>query len=238
LEQYGVRYLPPDPLIYLLIPSSDTRTSRDGVTVRRTHRLPAAQVVNGLRCSPASRALAEFAARSGDDRLACAVLADAVQRRIARSGDLVEELSHVTGRGAGVARRVGEWIAAGARSAPEVDFLELCKRSRILPEPLVNPLVELASGIRISPDALFVEAALIHETNGREHHAADDRFDGMQARHGAMTAAGFTVLHSSPRQLRDQAGRVLREVENCYLRDRGRGLPAGVRILRAGADVT
>lgn len=235
LAAYGVRYLPADDTIYLLVPATDTRVSRDGVRVRRTHRLPRPRVVDGLRHVPPARALAEFAARIADDRTACAVLADAVQRRIAPGPHLVEELRHMTGRGAGSARRVGEWISLGARSAAEVDFLALCKRSSILPAPLVNPLLELPSGELVSPDALFVDAALVHETNGREHHAADDRFDDMQARHGLMTSAGLTVLHSSGRQLRQQQARVLSETERCYLRNRGRGLPPGVRLLRAHA---
>lgn len=236
LGAYGARYLPRDDTIYVMVPATDTRASRDGVRVRRTHRLPSARLVDGLRCVPPARALAEFAARIGDERAACAVLADAVQRRIARTEDVVEELKHVTGRGAGVARRVGSWIALGARSAAEVDFLALCRASLVLPAPLVNPVLELPTGRVVIPDALFVDAGLVHETNGREHHAAEDRFDDMQARHGAMTASGLTVLHSSPRQLRLQGQRVVHEVEQCYLRDRGRGLPRGVRLVRA--DVT
>jgi hypothetical protein len=57
----------------------------------------------------------------------------------------------------------------------------------------------------------------------------------MQKRHSAMTAAGLIVLHSSPRQLRDEAVRILRDLESCYLKAESRGLPAGVKLIRAHA---
>lgn len=237
LRAYGVRYLPPDRGTYLLIPATDRRVSRDGVIIRRTTRLPPPRSMGGLPYSPPARALSDFAARAGDERLALAVLADAIQRRVARADDVIEELSHVTGRGCGVAARLSERLAAGARSAPEADFLAIVARSAVLPRPLANALLALPDGRLVSPDALFSDAALVHETNGRMAHAATDLFDSMQERHGAMTAAGLTVLHSSPYQLRTEADRILAQVESCYLRDKGKGLPPGVTLLRASADV-
>jgi very-short-patch-repair endonuclease len=100
---------------------------------------------------------------------------------------------------------------------------------------MLNSLIVLPCGRRVSPDALWEQAALVHETNGREFHAGHDDFDSMQERHDAMTAAGLTVLHSSPRQLRDDAARVVAQVEACYLRGAGKGLPPGIVILRRDA---
>ena len=57
----------------------------------------------------------------------------------------------------------------------------------------------------------------------------------MQERHDVMTTAGLTVLHNSPRRIDRDGGTVLKELETCYLRDRGKGLPPGVVILRRGA---
>ena len=82
-------------------------------------------------------------------------------------------------------------------------------------------------------DLLIKEAALVHETNGRKPHYEDeDDFDSMQARHDAMTVAGLTVLHNSPRLIAREGPRVLADLEHCYLRDDGKGLPPGVRIIR------
>jgi hypothetical protein len=235
LAVYGVRYLPTSATTHLLIPHAARRVSRDGVAVRRTTRLPEPVIRDGLPYSPPARALSDFAARVGNERVALAVLADAIQRRIATVDDVISELSHVTGRGRGLAGCITQHLSSGAHSAPEADFLALVARSRLLPSPLANPLLELPDGRRVSPDALFVDAGLVHETNGRSAHAATDLFESMQERHGAMTAAGLTVLHSSPYQLRNEADRIVAQVESCYLRERGKGLPPGVTILRASA---
>jgi hypothetical protein len=236
LAAFGVRYLPADASTYLLIPAGERRMSRDGVTVRRTTRLPIPRVMDGMPFSPPARALADFAARYGDERASFAAIADAVQRRVTSAADVIEELAHVTGRGNALAARLATRLADGARSTPESDFLKLCKRSSVLPAPMVNALIELPDGRCVSPDALFEDAALVHETNGRSAHAAQDQFEGMQERHGAMTTAGLTVLHSSPYQLRKDPQRILDQLEACYLRDRGKGLPPGITVLRGGAD--
>jgi hypothetical protein len=235
LRQFGLKYLPPDETVYLLIPAAERRASRDGVVVRRTHRLPEPCVQDGLPFTPLPRAIADFVARIGDHRDALAAAAEAVQRRLTAVADVVNELDHVTGRGTSAARHVRAALLSGVRSAPEGDFVSLCARSSVLPVPLLNPLLELPSGAKVCPDALFVEAGLVHETNGREPHAAEDRFEDMQARHGAMTAAGLVVLHSSPRQLKTEPARVLAQLEQCYLRANRSGLPHGVKLLRAAA---
>jgi hypothetical protein len=118
LATYGVRYLPAQTTVYLLIPAADRRMSRDSVTIRRTTRLPSPRLIEGLPFSPPARALADFATRIGDDRSAFAVIADAIQRRIAKANDVIEELTHVTGRGKALASRLGVRLTDGAHSAP------------------------------------------------------------------------------------------------------------------------
>jgi hypothetical protein len=143
---------------------------------------------------------------------------------------------HITGRGAGAARLAVADVIGGARSAPEADFAMLCARSRVLPRPVFNSLLRLPCGRKVSPDALWVDAGLVHETNGRKPHADEDSFEDMQSRHDAMTTAGLTLLHNAPRQLRRESARVIGQVETCYAREAGRGLPPGVVLLRGGPD--
>jgi hypothetical protein len=239
LAAYGVRYLPDnDPVIRLLLPATVKRANRDGVVARRTHRLPEPNWIEGLPYSPPARALVDFAMRTGNRRNAVAVLADAVQRKIAAVSGLVAELPHISGRGEGVARDVIEMIVAGVRSAPEADFLMICRSSRVMPEPMLNPLVLLPCGRKVSPDALIVASALVHESNGRENHADEDPFESMQARHDAMTTGGLAVLHNSGRQLRTEALRIRTQAETTCRDRHGMGLPPGVIILRAGPPMT
>ncbi|HWA66207.1 MAG TPA: hypothetical protein VG899_07545 [Mycobacteriales bacterium] len=235
LAAHGVRFLPTQSAIHLLIPATEHRMSKGSVVVRRTHRLPEPVYLNGLPYCPTERALVEAAARIGSQQTANAIVADAVQRRLAREQALLDELAHLAGRGAGIARRAVIDVVKGARSAPEIDFLELCRRDKGLPEPLINPLLELPDGRRVSPDALFRDAPLVHETNGRAFHSGEYAFESMQARHDAMTSAGLTVLHNSPRRLRREGAAVLNEVLACYRRLEGQPLPPGVRLLRRGA---
>ena len=117
----------------------------------------------------------------------------------------------------------------------ELDFLKLSRSSRILPEPQLNWLLELPNGRLISPDALYDDAAVVHETNGRDPHGDENPFESMQARHDALTTAGFAVLHNSPRQIRVESRRIITEVESLYSSRRGMGLPPGVKVLRRSA---
>jgi hypothetical protein len=235
LDRYGVRYLPRSIEIHVLIPASVKRASRDGVLVRRTHRLPLPRQIDGLPYCPPERALVEASARICDRRVSTAVIADAVQRTIALPERLALELPHLTGRGSSSARAaIVDVIGLGARSAPEADFLVLCGSYDELPKPLVNPLLRLPSGLKVSPDSLFLDSAVVHETNGRGPHADEDAFESMQVRHDALTAAGFTVLHNSPRSILRESDRVMAEVLVCVSRHAGRGLPAGVTLLREG----
>ena len=235
LARYGVRYLPTESDIHVLIPAEQHRASRGFVVVRRTHRPPEPRRIDGLTYCPPERALVEAAARIGVPRAAHAMLADAVQRRIARVATLAEEAKHVTGRGSGVARRGVEEIASGARSAPEVDFVRLCRSASELPEPILNPVLVLPDGRKVIPDALFPGSSLVHEVNSREFHAGEDLFESTQQRHDVMTAAGLTALHNSPRRIRREGSAVLAEVIACYRRLAGQGLPAGVRLLQDDA---
>jgi hypothetical protein len=238
LFDQGIRNVPSDWRLHLLIPATEHRASKGFVTVRRTHRLPPPRVVNGFPYCPPERALVEAAKRLCDLRMARATMSDAVQRRIACAERLTAELPHLSGRGAGIARRAIEDVVGGGRSAPECEFIDLARRHPDLPLPLLNPLIRLPDGRKVSPDALFVDAGLVHETNGREFHAEEDLFESMQARTDAMTTADLVVLNNSPRQLRTEGDRVMSEVLTCYRRHAGRGLPPGVVLLRPGPPGT
>lgn len=237
LREYGVNYLPDDSQIRLLVPDTVQRTSRDFVALRRTVYLPRPVFGRGnVRLAPTARALTDFALRFDDERTVRAVLASAIQRRQVSLDLLDRELKIAPARGKRRLVRVLEELHAGVRSAPEGDVRSLIATSTVLPTPLYNCLLGLPDGRKISPDLLLEEAALVHETNGRKpHYDEEDAFDSMQERHDAMTVAGLTVLHNSPRLVRTQGLRVLADIETCYLRDRGKGLPPGVVILRRSA---
>lgn len=234
LDLYGVPGLPLDRSVHVLVPDAVKRTSKDFLVIRRTPRFPPPRQLRGFPVAPPERALADFVRRHGDGREALAVAASALQRRTVDRDVLVEEALRGPARGRPRLARVIEKLDRGVRSVPEDDLRTLVLRSRVLPEPLWNCLLELPDGKVVSPDALFVDAALVHETNGRQFHAGYDEFEDMQRRHDAMVAAGLVVLHNSPRRIANEARAVVAQIEACYQRNAGRGLPAGVTLVRRG----
>jgi hypothetical protein len=126
-------------------------------------------------------------------------------------------------------------IGAGVRSAPEGDFRQLAEASTVLPSLAYNVLLRLPSGRLISPDAVALDAGLVHETNGRSSHRREDLFDDMQERHDAMTEADLIVMHNSPRRLWLDGRRAIAQFERVYLRHAGRGLPPGVSVVTLAA---
>ncbi|WP_022910723.1 DUF559 domain-containing protein [Aestuariimicrobium kwangyangense] len=64
-----------------------------------------------------------------------------------------------------------------------------------------NPLL-LIDGRRYHPDALFEGSRTIFELQSREHHGPGEQRESDWARHNRLSAAGYTVLHYTPSDLR------------------------------------
>lgn len=224
-----------DSIVEVVQPWGEPARSRGFVVVRRT--LAPITSVSGqyVRFVNAAAAVIAATRRMNSDRPVLAALSDALQRNLTTYDELMS--AHIQGsprnaRRADIALR---YLAEGARSAAEADFLQLVAASPILPKPSCNALLRLPDGEFISPDALFLDAGVVHETNGRIAHQREDLFDDMQARHDAMTSAGLTVLHNPPRRLVSHPRLVITQVERCYTREKGRGLPPGVTLERLAA---
>ncbi|HET6909885.1 MAG TPA: hypothetical protein VFH54_11145 [Mycobacteriales bacterium] len=224
-----------DDIIDVLAPWGTKARSRGIVRVRRTLRPFGVVHSQRVRYVEASTAVIAAARRMRRERSVVAALSDAVQRRIVTPSELLAAHALGSPRNAQLTGRALEHIAVGIRSPAETDARVILEASNILPKPIYNCLLRLPCGRLISPDALIVDAGLVHETNGRAPHARDDLFEDMQERHDVMTAAGLTVLHNSPRRLWRAGPDVLAEAERCYVRLAGRGLPPGVEIVRLAA---
>lgn len=235
LLAHGVRYLPDEDGVHVLLPWSQTRKPRAWLHVTRTRHVPEPCILGAFRAAPLDRALVDFGLRNGEPRTVLAVLADAVQRRKVAVGALEKALLLASPRGRRSTALAVEALRAGVRSVPEQDFRLIAKRVRT-PRVLFNPLLQLPSGRRISPDALIEECGLVHESNGRAAHEEEDLFESMQERHDVMTAAGLTALHNSPRRLLTAGDLVETEWRQCATRLAGRGMPPGVVILRRGPE--
>jgi hypothetical protein len=220
-----------DHLVHVVVPNGAAARSRGFVVVRRT-----AAEIRTLRSGllryvdPASAAIAA-ARRMGSDRSVLAVLSEVLQRGLTTFDELVA--AHMQGPPRNTRRtdRALEQLGVGVRSVAEADFVKLVTTSAVLPVPECNALLRLQTRRLVCVDALFRSSAVIHETNGRVAHAREDLFEDMQERHDALVAAGFVVLHNSPRRIRARGRDVLVELERAHARYDGRGLPDGVEVL-------
>jgi hypothetical protein len=224
-----------DKIVRVVVPQTSSSRSFAFVQVRRTSE--PIETVNTQRLrylEPAAAVIAAARLRTSQ-RAVLAILSDAVQRNIVTPEALLH--AHVAGtrRNARLIEGALEHICAGVRSAPEGSFRVLAERSPILPPLLYNRLLRLPNGAVIAPDALALDAALVHETNGRRAHARADLFDDMQVRHSMMTEAGLTVLHSTPARIWSHGRDVIAQFERTYARLPKFGLPAGVRLLPIAA---
>jgi hypothetical protein len=233
---HGIKAVPIDEdRVFVLVPFGNAARSRGFVVVRRTLAPMTTVSTDRIRYVDPATAVIAATRRMTRDRSVLAALSDALQRRITTYDELVR--AHVQGppRNARGADAAMEHLGAGTRSAPEADFRTLVMASAVLPAVEYNVWLRLSTGRVVCVDALVRDSALIHETNGRSAHAREDLFDDMQERHDALVAEGFTVLHNSPRRIRQRGRDVIGEFERCHLRHAGRGLPPGVEILPIAA---
>ena len=233
---YGIKAIPiEEDVVRVVAPWHGCARSYGYVRVRRTVRPIVTRSTHRLRYVDPAAAVIAACRLMKSERAVVAALSDAVARGVVTEPDLLRAHALGSPRNARLTGAALEHVVAGVRSAPEADARTILDASDVLPQPAYNWLLELPGGRRISPDALFPDAGLIHETNGRRAHARDDLFEDMQERHDVMTAAGLTVLHNSPRRLYRAGPQVLAEVEQCYRRLAGSGLPPGVEVLRMAA---
>jgi hypothetical protein len=232
---HGLASLAVDDSVQVVVPWGDPARTTGFVVVRRTSAPIGASCSDRLRYVDAATAVIAATRRMTSERAVLAALSDAVQRRVVDYDDLVRANIEGPPKGARAADQALAFIGAGARSAPEADFLRLSAMSPLLPPPVCNALLRLPCGRLISPDAWYVDAGVIHETNGRRAHAREDLFDDMQDRHDVMTDAEFVVYHSSPRRLALHSREVIAQIERAVQRRAGFGVPRGVQIISMAA---
>jgi len=221
-----------DSRVYVVAPWEAPCRTVGFVVVRRTMSPIVSVEGSHLRFVDAATAAIAATRLMSSDRPVLAALSDALQRRATTYDELVR--AHIQGprRNAKPADKALALLADGARSAAEADFLKLASASLILPRPECNAVLRLPTGRLISPDALFIDAGLVHEVNGRIAHQRDDLYDDTHERADAMTEAGLTVLGNTPLRLTRRGREVVRQVENIYTKLAGRGLPPGVEVVR------
>ena len=217
--------------VFVAVPEMSSSRSHDFVVVRRVRR-PFSPVPAGpVRYLEPAAALIAMSRRLASADPVLAAFSEAIRRRMVTHDELVS--AHLLGPPRHLAHAAAalEDTADGVWSVAEGWFRRLAIACADLPSLLYNRRLRLPNGRIIVPDALAVDAGLVHETNGRGPHEREDLFESMQERHDAMTTAGLTVLHNSPRRIRNRGQTVISEFASCYLSRAGVGLPPGVLLL-------
>jgi hypothetical protein len=217
LQARGLRYLPDDTRVHVLIPGTRAVAPRAFVVVHRSHRLPAPHYVSGLPASPVARAAVDACRHQVEVRDAAALLAEVVQRRLTTVPALRAELDAGPTAGSATVRRAMQQIAGGAASLPEADLLRLVACSLLLPAPAVNESIHLPDGAPVVPDLCWPHARLVVEVDSVEHHGFGPAPEWTSRRRARLVAAGWTVLSVSPARVRDDPRGVLADIEAAYL---------------------
>jgi len=220
LRNYGLRYLPGDDRIFVLVPHNTRRKSVGFVHVRRTLELDERARPNAdslMTCAPV-RALVDACRELTEFRAVRAITAEAIQRRFVSLSALDAEVRRAGRSRTSLIRRALAEVIAGTRSAPESELRAVLRSSRILPPLVWNAPLWSDDGVRLpTPDGWLEAAGIAVEVDSREYHLSPEDWQRTLQRHNDLGRYGVLVLHFTPSEIRNNPGAVRRAVEQAYL---------------------
>ncbi|MER7463528.1 hypothetical protein [Streptomyces sp. NPDC097981] len=196
--------LPALSQIDVLVPHTRRLRSVGAVRIVRTHTPPRPQEVTGLPVAPVARALADAVSQLSDAAAVRRLLSEAVRGGHCEPAAVVRELT--------VARLLNrphvvdavESLLAEGRAIAE-DRLYQLVRGYELPEPVWNVDLRLPGGPHLGGvDAYWPEEAVAVEIDTRApRQGEDEEFSESVRKRETLERLGVTVIHVTPRKLRD-----------------------------------
>lgn len=224
------------PHIDVLVARTRRLRSTGCVRIVRAHALPGAEQVTGLPVAPVARALADAVAGLTDPAAVRRLLTEAVRYGHCEPAALVRELSQARLLSRPhVVDAVDSLLAAG-RAIAEGRLYEMV-RTHGLPEPVWNVDLRLPGGPRLGGvDAYWPDHAVAVELDTRapRHGKApqDDVVWSQNARKREhLERLGVTVVHLTPRKLRDSLELQATIVRTALLAAADREPPVPVTVL-------
>jgi hypothetical protein len=215
-RRYGLRRLPDDTDIHVLVPANRRQSSRGFVTIERTTRMPERTWVDDVRCAPLVRAVLDAVRRMRRIDDVRAVLSEVVQRGLCQPRVLIAELDAGTRWGTALPRTVLREVIVGVRSVAEAWALQVWRQSG-LPEFNWNVPIRDAGGRLLAvPDAWLDSVALAWEIESYEWHTAPKDHARSVKRNSRLAAAGVVVVQTLPSSLRDEPDAVVRDLVSAY----------------------
>ncbi|MFE3609148.1 hypothetical protein [Streptomyces goshikiensis] len=192
------------PHIDVLVPNTRRLRSAGDVRVLRAHTPPRPVEVTGLPVAPVARAVADAVAGLSDAVTVQRLLSEAVRGGHCEPAAVVRELT--------VARLLNrphvvdavESLLAEGRAIAE-DRLYQLVRGYELPEPVWNVELRLPGGPHLGGvDAYWPEQAVAVEIDTRvPRQGEDEQWSECVRKRESLERLGVTVIHITPRKLRD-----------------------------------
>lgn len=215
-RRHGLRHVPDDQTIHLLLPHKSRVSSSGFALVERTIHMPPMVMRGGIPLAPVDRAVLDAVRRWRVIDPVRALLTEAVQRGKCRPADLAVELDSGSRRGTALPRRVLAEVGAGARSVAEAHALHVWGQAD-LPAATWNQAVHGADGQFIAvPDAWCDEVALAWEIDSFEWHSDAKGYARTVARNTRYAVAGIVVVQTLPSRLRDDPVGVISDLRAAY----------------------
>lgn len=212
--EYGLRDVPDDGRVCVLVPHRVQRSLGDGVRLVRTTSTVESYVMRGRRWACPARAV--FDAAAGHDLRSVRALVTAAADDVWVGHEQLQVLlADGPRRGSAALRRATDDVADGARSAPEAEAADLLAgavRRRALPPFLLNPDVYLHGEFLMTPDLWLVGTGVGAELDSRRHHGSQWSLDATLARHAAAERHGIALVHRSPQRMRRAPQDLLQEL--------------------------
>ncbi|MFD3919053.1 hypothetical protein [Streptomyces sp. NPDC058595] len=222
--------------IDVLVPRTRRLRSTGCVRIVRAHALPGAERVTGLPVAPVARALADAVAGLTDPADVTRLLTEAVRHGYCEPASVVRELSQARLLSRPhVVDAVDSLLAAG-RAVAEGRLYEMV-RTYGLPEPVWNVGLRLPGGPHLGGvDAYWPDHAVAVELDTRApRHGRTTQDDAVWSecarKREHLERLGITVVHLTPRKLRDSLELQATVVRTALLTSADREPPARVTVL-------
>jgi len=197
--------------VLVLVPHTSTASSRNWVRVRRTHRMPSRAPLPGPARADLARAVADHALDLHNLDDVRTLIAQAVRAGHCTTSELGIQLLEGPRRGSAHLRRALADVGAGAWSAPEARTAALLRRAG-LGGFVQNAEIRLPVGRIVRADFLWPELRAVLEIDSAEFHLDPADWRRTMARHRALEAAGYSVVHVPPSLVRDEPERFTGEI--------------------------
>lgn len=215
-RRYGLRAVPDDPAVHLLVPHDRKVKSSEYVIVERTTRLPHPVMHDGVPLAPRARSVLDACRRFRNFDPVRALIAESVQRGRVSPGALAHELDLGSQRGTAIPREVLRDVLAGARSVAEIDAKRVWERTGLPPMEWNMDLFDRDGTFIARPDGWCDAVALAWEIDSFEYHFGREDYARTLERNSRYAAAGVVLVQTIPPRLRTEPDLVAAELAAAY----------------------